>query len=278
MARFPLRFDTISPHLTRWRTPAVLLMIMAAAMQFSFAAWWALIKNFAVDQGGFTGREIGIQESIREIPGFLAFLVVFILIFLREQTLAFLSLLILGIGVALTGYFPTIIGIYVTTMIMSIGFHYYETAAQSLQLQWLPKESAPATLGKIVATGAFAQLVAYGSILIAWWGFNVDFDMLFLLPGLATIAVVALIFFAFPRYRIGPRQHTKLILRKRYSLYYGLTFLSGGRRQIFTVFAGLLMVEKFDYAVHQIAALFLINGVASMIIAPWIGNLIPHSA
>ena len=50
---------------TGWRTPAVMLMIMAFAMQIAFATWWALIKNFAVEDVGFTGREVGFQESIR---------------------------------------------------------------------------------------------------------------------------------------------------------------------------------------------------------------------
>jgi hypothetical protein len=150
---------------TGWRSPAVMLMIMAAAMQLSFAAWWNLMNNFAVHELDFTGKEIGIQQSIREIPGFLSFLAVYFLLFMREQTLAYLSLLCLGIGVAVTGYFPTVWGFYLTTFVMSVGFHYYETAAQSLSLQWLPKATAAASMGKIIAVGAFAQLVAYGLIL-----------------------------------------------------------------------------------------------------------------
>ena len=122
--------------LTGWRSPVVLLMIMAGAMQLSFAAWWNLMNNFAVQELDFTGREIGIQQSIREIPGFLSFLAVYFLLVMREQTLAYVSLLLLGLGVAFTGYFPTAIGFYITTLIMSIGFHYYETMAQSLSLQW----------------------------------------------------------------------------------------------------------------------------------------------
>lgn len=60
-------------EITGWRSPVVLLMIMAGAMQLSFAAWWNLMNNFAVNELDFSGREIGIQQSIREIPGFLSF-------------------------------------------------------------------------------------------------------------------------------------------------------------------------------------------------------------
>jgi MFS family permease len=259
---------------TGWRSPVVLLMIMAGAMQLSFAAWWNLMNNFAVQELDFTGREIGIQQSIREIPGFLSFLAVYLLLVMREQTLAYVSLLLLGIGVAVTGYFPTAIGFYVTTLIMSIGFHYYETMAQSLSLQWLPKATAAASMGKILSVGAFAQLIAYGVIFMAWKMFELSFTVVFAIAGGLTLVVLVFLILAYPHFREGVPQHKKLILRKRYWLYYALTFMAGARRQIFTVFAGFLMVERFGYDVHEVAGLFLLNGAFNMVLAPKIGKLI----
>ncbi|MBD1547843.1 MFS transporter [Roseibium aggregatum] len=260
--------------LTGWRSPAVLLMIMAGAMQLSFAGWWNLMNNFAVQELAFTGREIGIQQSIREIPGFLSFAAIFLLIIMREQTLAYISLALLGIGVAATGYFPTEIGFYATTLIMSLGFHYYETMAQSLSLQWLPKATAAASMGKIIAVGAFAQLVAYGLIFIGWKMFDLSFTTVFLVSGCLTLAVLVFLLAAYPKFREGVPQRKKLVLRKRYWLFYALTFMAGARRQIFTVFAGFLMVERFGYDVHEVAGLFLLNGLFNMALAPKIGHLI----
>lgn len=260
--------------MTGWRSPAVLLMIMAGAMQLSFAGWWNLMNNFAVQELAFTGREIGIQQSIREIPGFLSFAAIFLLFLMREQTLAYVSLALLGIGVAATGYFPSAMGFYMTTLIMSIGFHYYETMAQSLSLQWLPKATAAATMGKIISVGAFAQLIAYGLIFIGWKMFDLSFTIVFLLSGGLTLVVLVFLVIAYPKFREGVPQHKKIILRKRYWLYYALTLMAGARRQIFTVFAGFLMVERFGYDVHEVAGLFLLNGVFSMLLAPKIGQLI----
>ncbi|NRG17989.1 MFS transporter [Rhizobiales bacterium] len=257
-----------------WRSPVVMLMIMAGAMQLSFAAWWNLMNNFAVHELDFTGREIGIQQSIREIPGFLAFTAIYLLLVMREQTLAFLSLIFLGVGVAATGYFPTTWGFYFTTFVMSVGFHYYETMNQSLSLQWLPKATAAASMGRIIAVGAFAQLVAYGIIFVAWQTFQLTFETVFLIAGALTLVVVGFLVIAFPHFREGVPQRKKLVLRKRYWLYYALTFMGGARRQIFTVFAGFLMVERFGYHVHEVAGLFLLNGVFNMLLAPKIGQLI----
>ncbi|CUA91800.1 Predicted arabinose efflux permease, MFS family [Pannonibacter indicus] len=259
---------------TGWRSPLMLLMLMAGAMQLSFAGWWNLVNNFAVHELEFTGREIGIQQSIREIPGFLAFTAVYLLLVMREQTLAYVSLALLGLGVAATGYFPSAMGFYLTTFIMSVGFHYYETMAQSLSLQWLPKATAAAGMGKILAVGASAQLIAYSLILAGWKAFDLSFTTVFLISGLTTFVALAALLIIFPRFREGVPQHKKLVLRKRYWLYYALTFMAGARRQIFTVFAGFLMVERFGYDVHEVAGLFLINGLINMLIAPKIGSMI----
>ena len=257
-----------------WRTPFVLLMVMAAAMQLSFASWWTLLNNFAVNEVGFTGREIGIQQSIREIPGFLAFTAVFLLLLIREQIFAYLSLLVLGIGVAITGYLPSIWGLYFTTVFMSIGFHYYETAHQSLSLQWLSKDEAPAKMGRILSVAAMAQLVAYGMIYVTWQSLHLSFASVFAIAGSLTVALTLFMWFAFPHFKAPTPQRKQIVLRGRYWLYYGLTFMSGARRQIFIVFAGFMMVEKFGYEVHEISLLFLINCTFNMIFAPYIGKWI----
>jgi predicted MFS family arabinose efflux permease len=55
-----------------------------------------------------------------------------------------------------------------------------------------------------------------------------------------------------------PHQN-KLVLRRKYWLYYILNFLSGARRQIFIVFAIFLLVEKYRLSVSTIAGIFVLN-------------------
>ena len=251
-----------------------MLIVMAVAMQLSHQTWHTLLNNFAVGEAGFTGREIGILQSVREIPGFLAFGAVLVLVLMREQTLALVSLALLGIGTALTGFFPSEIGLYATTLLMSLGFHYYETMNQALALQWLPKAEAPAALGKVLAAASFAALSAYGLIYLTWTVLGFDFAQVYLAAGGLTLALVVFLRFWFPRFKPHVEQHKHLVLRKRYWLYYALTFMGGARRQIFIVFAGFMMVEKFEYSVSAITTLFLANHLFNMILAPRVGRLI----
>jgi predicted MFS family arabinose efflux permease len=257
-----------------WRRPEVLLILMASAVPLSFATWNNLINNFAIERAAFTGAEIGILQSLREVPGFLAFAVVAVLLLMREQSLALWSLLLLGIGTAATGYFPTVLGLYLTTVVMSLGFHYYETVQSSLALQWIDKERAPEMLGKIIAIGSFTAIISYLFILLVFSKFGIDFKQAYIIGGGLTCLIALIGWLAFPQFPQDVVQHKTIIIRGRYWLYYALTFISGARRQIFVVFAGFLLVEKFDYSVPEISLLFFVNGGLNMILAPKIGRLI----
>jgi len=254
--------------------PEILLLLMAGAVPLSFATWQALLNNFAIERAAFSGAEMGILQSLREVPGFLAFTVVFLLLLLREQHIALISLALLGIGTALTGFFPTVIGLYLTTVVMSVGFHYYETIQTSLSLQWIEKERTAELLGRIIAVGAFTSIVTFAAIWTAFDVASLDFVTVYLLGGGVTVLLAIACWLFFPRFPVKVKQRRQLVLRKRYWLYYALTFLSGARRQIFIVFAGFLMVEKFGYSVAAISALFLVNAALNMLFAARIGRII----
>ncbi len=287
-----------------WRTPEVCLILMAAAAPFSFSIWMALLNNFAVDVASFTGREIGILQSLREVPGFLAFTAVFVLLILREQVFAVLSLAVLGLGVAVTGMFPSVYGLYFTTVLMSVGFHYFETIQMSLSLQWLPKAVAPRALGRQMSAKSIGSLLAYGVILgvivvmapemletIGKGGHGEPvadvvntssaaeadqsvFLMLYAIGGGVTMLLALFIWLSFPRIEGHATQHKHMVLRSRYWLYYALTFMGGARRQIFVVFAGFLLVTKFEFSVLEVTGLYLANHLVTSWFAPKLGSLI----
>lgn len=257
-----------------WRNPITLLVLMSVAMPLAFNTWSALLNNFAVEQAAFTGVEIGILQSLREVPGFLSFTVIFVLLILKEQTFAVLSLALLGLGVAMTGFFPSEYGLYFTTVLMSIGFHYFEAIKQSLSLQWLNKDEAPQVLGRLIAVGSVTSLIVYGVLWVLLEVFAVSFMWNLALAGGLCCLLALLMWLNFPHFPSKTAQHKTLVLRRRYWLYYLLTFLSGARRQIFVVFAAFLMVEKFGYSASQVTLLFLINYAFNWFFAERIGALI----
>ncbi|MDG1192466.1 MAG: hypothetical protein P8N03_01245, partial [Arenicellales bacterium] len=179
---------------------------MAGAVPLSFATWQALLNNFAIERAAFSGAEIGILQSLREVPGFLAFAVVFLLYVLREQHIALVSLTLLGIGTAVTGFFPTVLGLYLTTVFMSVGYHYYETIQTSLSLQWVDKKNAPEVLGRIIAVGAFTSILTFGAIWLAFDFAQLDFVIVYLIAGGATLGIVMMCFLFFPTFPTKVKQ------------------------------------------------------------------------
>ena len=261
-------------HLPLWRRPVSLLFVMAAAMPIAFATWSALLNNFIIEVGHFDGSDNGWLHTVREIPGFLAIGVIAIIIFVREQVLGIVSLILLGVATAVTAWFPSMAGILTITMLSSIGFHYYETVNQSLQLQWLPKERAPQVLGWLLAAGSAATLVAYGLIVLTWRAFDLSYNFVYLVSGGATALIALFCLFAYPQFEAPNPQRKQMVLRRRYWLYYALQFMAGARRQIFIVFAGFMMVEKFGFDVHEVTALFLINLMFNIVAAPLFGRAV----
>jgi len=247
---------------------------MSIATPIAFGGWSALLNNFAVERANFTGVEIGILQSIREVPGFLAFTVVFVLLIIKEQSFSAIALALMGLGVSIAGYFPSIYGLYFTTIVMSTGFHYFETIKNSLSLQWLSKEEAPQIFGRLIAVSSITSLILYGAIWIFLEIFNIDYVYIFLICGIICIGIAFYLQLSFPTFKPKNTQHKNIILRKKYSLYYILIFLSGARRQIFVVFAAFLMVEKFKYSASQVSLLFLINYLFNWIFAERIGQMI----
>ncbi len=254
--------------------PITLLILMSIAMPVAFNVWSAMLNNFVVEKAAFTGVEIGILQSLREVPGFLSFTAVFVILIIREQIFAVFALALLGLGVSMTGFFPSAYGLYFTTIVMSTGFHYFEAVKQSLSLQWLSKEEAPKILGKLIAVGSLTSLLVYGSLWILLEVFEIPYFINFVIAGGICIVLAFVMFIGFPVFPSKVPQNKNLVLRKRYWLFYVLTFLSGARRQIFVVFAAFLMVEKFGYSAAEVTLLFLINYAFNWSFAERIGELI----
>jgi len=261
-------------NLPKWRRPEALLILMAVALPLAFSVWSALLNNFVVEVIRFDGLDIGVLHTIREIPGFFAVGVISILLFVREQTLALSMLALLGIATAVTACFPFLSGILTVTLLSSVGFHFFETVNQSLQLQWFSKKEAPSKLGKLMAYGSAATLIAYIFIILGWEKLNLSFNSAYMLAGLSCFALAVIGYISFPHFKSPVPQTKKMVIRKRYWLYYLLQFLSGARRQIFVVFAGFMMVERFGMDVQQLTTLYLINLILNIALAPLLGRAV----
>ena len=134
------------------------LIMLTIASAVGLQAWQTLFNNFAVEVAGLEGKHVGVIQSVREIPGFLALLAIYVMLIIKEHRLSALSILLLGIGLGITGMFPTFVGLMLATLISSFGFHYYETTNMSLTLQYFNKQQAPLVFGRQYSIAAASNI------------------------------------------------------------------------------------------------------------------------
>lgn len=248
------------------------LVVMTIASGTGLQAWMILFNNFSVEIAGLNGQQIGVIGSVREIPGLLALLVVYVLLVLREHRLAALSIVTVGIGSIVTGFLPSYSGLIISTLIISFGFHYYETTNQSLTLQYFSLAHAPLVFGRLKSLAA-AVNIAVGALVFCL-GYVFDYKTIFMFIGVLVVALGAWGLCQNPTSTEVVPQRRHLVLRRRYSLFYFLTCLAGARRQIFIAFAVFLLVKEFHCSVTQIAALFVVNNLINYFLSPLIGRAI----
>jgi hypothetical protein len=245
------------------------LAVLTISSTIGLQAWLTLFNNFAVDIAGLDGNHIGIIQSLREVPGLLALLAVYVIMIIKEHRLSTVSVLCLGVGLAVTGLFPSYPGLILTTLIMSFGFHYFETTNMSLTLQYFNANTSPWVFGKQRSYAAASSIIL--GLLIYALAFFLTFSQIYLLIGGLVIAAAAWGFFQQPAKQTVTPQRKKMIFRKKYWLFYFLTLMAGARRQIFMAFSVLLMVQKFHYSIQEISILFVINNIINYYLSPLIG-------
>lgn len=247
----------------------VVLTICAVA---GLQCWRTLFDNFSVHVVKLDGHHIGTLQSVREIPGFLALLVTYVILIVKEHKLSAISILFLGAGVFLTGFLPSFSGLVFTTLVMSFGFHYFETTNQSLTLQYFDKQSSPHVFSMQRSYAAAANVVV--GILIFILAPLLSYKTIYILFGSLICICSVWAFTREPEKKGMVPQKKKMVLKKKYWLFYFLTFMAGARRQIFIAFAVFLLVKKFGFTVQEVTLLFLLNNVINFFINPLIGKFI----
>lgn len=248
------------------------LLLMAVVIAVGFQGWRSVFNNYAVEIVGFNGQQMGLTQSIREIPGLLAFLVIYLTFIFKEHKLGAICVALTGLGIGMTGLFPSFYGVVFATLIMSFGFHYYETVNQSLALQYFSKLDSTMVLARIRSVSSGINIFASGMVFVLAMFF--DYKTIFLIIG--AFVVIWGIYFSTqnPARTDLPLQHKKMIFKKKYWLFYVLTLLSGSRRQIFVAFAVFLLVQKFKFSIQEIALLFIVNNVINYLLMPYVGRMI----
>jgi predicted MFS family arabinose efflux permease len=247
------------------------LIVSNFLLIFGFRVWQTMINNFAVEEIGIGPASIGWLQAMREVPGLMGFLIGFLALFLSEVRIMALSIILQGVGIFLTGRAEGSLVLLIGTVVMSFGFHFFYPSNDAIVLMSVEREQAPKTLGQLKSLGAIAALIATGVVylLVGRWGYRT----LFMVVGVViTVGGLVLLPLGGTQQGLPPRR--KVVLRRRYWLFYLLAFLMGSRRHIFTTFAIFLLVRVYGISVQTTAILFLVNSLINIYSLQLVGKLV----
>jgi len=247
------------------------LLVANLLHTFGHSIWRAMFNNFAVERIGVGADAIGWIQSVRELPGLLAFVVAFLALIFKEMRIMAVSLVLLGVGIIFTGQSTTISFLLVATLVMSLGFHYFNPGNNGLILMSIKQDETPKVMGQLKSLGAIASVLATGTVY--FFVGSLGYESMFTIVG-SLVAIGGVILFI-----VGKGGHSlpgrrKVRLRKRYWLFYALTFLMGSRRHIFTTFAPFLLVQAYGIDVKMMSLLLLINSLMNIYVFQKVGTLV----
>jgi len=226
-----------------------------------FGIYLAQFSNFAANDLQIRPDQLGLLESIREIPGLLTVPLAALVMPFAEPAVGFGALLILGVGWLNYVHLDSVAGLIVFSLIGSVGFHMWMPVASTIALRLAPVDAQGRQLGTLSSIQAIAQLAGIG-LVVALAGV-LGLRALFAVAGGFILTGAGLM--------VGLRGLKKaggglprMLFRRQYRLYYGITLLDGARRHIFLTFAIFLLVKEHAVPVQTIALLSFANGVITI--------------
>lgn len=265
------------------RSALVVIVLSNLLLSLGFQLWRSLFNNFAVQELGVQADQIGLIHSIREVPGLLGFSVGLLVLLLTEMRIAGLSIVLMGIGIVMTGGVSSLPGLMLSTLVMSVGFHFFMPSNSSAVLMLVGEDEAPGVLGRLSSLSALAAVIS--ASVVFWTLDDLGFRTLFYIAG-AVLVVAGLVLLPWtrqPARLFSPpskeraergRVERRTPIRRRYWLYYVLEFLMGSRRHIFTTFAIFLLVGEYRVSAQTITVLFVVNNLIGTFLFNQFGKVI----
>ena len=258
-----------------WSGPLILLAVCVFLINFGQGLFRAASTNFFVDTLGLSGAQVLWLAGIREIPGLTLMFIAALMMVMPIPRQSALAVLLMAIGYGLYASVNTFSALVLVALVGSLGFHAWMPLVNVLTMGLATKENAGRAMGLISAVRALASIVGMGAIALATSLAESLSLRTYYVVGGVLMAVAALLILKMPRH-VGAAKATqrRLLLKRRYWLYYVLTFFEGSRMQVFGSFGTLVLVQNYGMEVWQISLLLLVSSVVNFATAPLLGHLL----
>ena len=258
------------PAAAHRRRGLIFLGLAMASVGFAMAVQMGTNSNFVADEMKLSWFQQGVLETFRETCGIAALAVLAILAGFAEPVVAAGMLALFAVGLGAYRFVPDYFWLIVASLVWSQGLHVWMPLPQSMTFALAEPGRAGHRLGQVRAAGAAGSGVGLVAALILSWA-GVEIRPLYLVAGVAGLLAAAACLGIPRRIRTpGPR----LVFRRRYALFYLLSFLEGWRKQIFIAFAGFLLVREHNTDLKVMLGLWIGIHAIGWAASPLVGRLI----
>ena len=258
-----------------WSRNLTLLAMAIFVNRFGQGLLGGVRINFLVDTLGLTGGQVLWLEGIREIPGLALMFVAALTMRLPLARRAALSVLIMGVGFMLYATVKSYAGLVVFAAIASLGMHMYMPLGPSLGMCLSNKETCGRVLGLLASVGSLAGIMGMFAVSLVT-RFTQDLSLrAYYIMGGAFILVAGLLLFRLPS-DVGATaaRQPRMLLKKRYWVFYVLNFMEGSRKEVLGTFVSLVLVQEFGLRVWEMSTLLLVSSVLNLLAAPYMGYVL----
>ncbi|HUT74919.1 MAG TPA: MFS transporter [Armatimonadota bacterium] len=252
----------------------LLLVVAACCMAAAMKIFDATFNNFINDTFHLSAEQRGRLEFPRELPGFLVAVFAGVFFFMNEVRLAALALAVLAvgnIGIGLVGrdYWTMIAFMF----LYSAGMHLFGPLRGAIVLAASQPHERGTRLGQVGGMQVAAGIAGAAVVWLGWKHLHMSYTTLFVVSGGLALAG-ALVMLGMRPVERHPGARPKLVVKRKYALFYLLSVLFGARKQIFITFGPWVLIKVFGQSPSTFGLLSVIASVIGSWMLPQLGRWI----
>ncbi len=232
------------------------------------------LNNYLAEVHGFDAGSRGWLELPRELPGFLIFFVMgLLLVRLRESRIAVLAMVLTAAGALGLGFLSSgMVLLVLVIVIWSLGDHIIFAVEGPLGLKLAKRGGEGRRLGQLGGARNLGTILGVSVVWLLAKLVGDRYDLFYLLGAV----FAALAGFFYWKLQLGQEDppSRRLVYRREYRIFYAISALFGIRKQIFLVFGTWVLVSLHAVPVATIALLYFIAATLGVIMRPLLGDVI----
>jgi len=230
----------------------------------------SIFNNFLSDTFSLSADQRGWLEFPRELPGLLVVLMSGILCMLPVTRVGMVAAWIFAAGMVGMAAFGDVFSSMLGMMILgSAGLHLSQPVGSSVILALSDDHNRGKRMGQAGAAGTIGIVLGTG---LVWLFFDKQTPAY--RTGFLMVAVMCLFagaFYAVMKVPHLDQPRARLVVRKRFWLYYLLEFIFGARKQIFITFGPWVLIRVYGLPATSIAGLLMIAAIIGIVFNPLAG-------